>query len=93
MNNWGQRIVRISLYISMVNLIGITANSFISLPQVESVIGIAVFAVYLLFHFCAVQVSCPSNRLEELAFVFYTTYIKNRGQVTLISFSVLLRYS
>ena len=56
-------------------------------PQVESVIGIAVFAVYLLFHFCAVEVHCPSpsNRPEELAFVFYTTYIKNKGQTSLLS--------
>ena len=46
----------------------------------ESLIGIAVFAVYLLFHFCAVQVKCPDKRMEEVAFVFYTTYIKNKGQ-------------
>ena len=48
----------------------------------ESLIGIAVFAVYLLFHFCAVQVKCPGpdKRVEEVAFVFYTTYIKNKGQ-------------
>ena len=48
----------------------------------ESLIGIAVFAVYLLFHFCAVQVKCPGpdKRMEEVAFVFYTTYIKNKGQ-------------
>ena len=30
MNNWGQRIVKISLYTSMVNLIGITSDSIIS---------------------------------------------------------------
>jgi len=54
------RILKIALYFSMV----------------ESVLGIAVFAIYLLFHFCALQVSCPDSKAEEVAFVFYTTYVR-----------------
>ena len=42
-------------------------------------VGVAVFALYLLFHFCAIRVSCPTNKPEEVAFMFYTTYIKNTG--------------
>ena len=45
-------------------------------------VGVAVFALYLLFHFCAIRVSCPTNKPEEVAFMFYTTYIKNTGGCT-----------
>ena len=72
------RILKIALYFSMVS------RYLLDLPvifpaQAESVLGIAVFALYLLFHFCALQVSCPDNKAEEVAFVFFTTYIRNQG--------------
>ena len=35
--------------------------------------------MFSLFHFCAVTVSCPEGKLEQWAFVFYTTYVKQKG--------------
>ena len=47
--------------------------------QVESVIGVAVFTIFSLFHFCAIDVDCPDSKVEQYAFVFYTTYVKGKG--------------
>ena len=30
---------------------------------------------------CAIPVNCPNNKVEELAYVFYTTYVKEKGIV------------
>ena len=74
------RLLKIALFFSMVSSppFPLVIDLTVAL-QAESVVGVAVFAVYLLLHFCALQVSCPANRAEEVAFVFYTTYIKNTG--------------
>ena len=49
--------------------------------QVQSVLGVVIFLVFSLFHFCAISVSCPGpeNNLEQWAYVFYTTYVKQKG--------------
>ena len=76
------RLLKIALFFSMVSPPFVIDLTVIFAPQAESVVGVAVFAVYLLLHFCALQVRCPANRAEEVAFVFYTTYIKNTGGCT-----------
>ena len=48
-------------------------------PQVQSILSVIVFVTYSLFHFCAVSVSCPKTRVEKWAFLFYTTYVKEKG--------------
>ena len=52
--------------------------------QVESVLGVAVFTIFSLFHFCAIDVNCPESKIEQYAFVFYTTYVKGKGNVAVI---------
>ena len=47
--------------------------------QVQSVLGVVIFLVFSLFHFCVVTVSCPDNSFEQWAFLFYTTYVKQKG--------------
>ena len=53
--------------------------------QVQSVLGVVIFLVFSLFHFCAVTVKCPSenNHVEQWAYIFYTTYVKQKGMCTL----------
>ena len=52
--------------------------------QVQSVLGVVIFLVFSLFHFCAVTVKCPSenNHVEQWAYIFYTTYVKQKGMCT-----------
>lgn len=57
--------------------IGTTARIAFYSTLIESIIGVIFCALYILFHFCAISVSCPGNgKLDQVAFTFYTTYIK-----------------
>lgn len=51
---------------------------------VEAVLGVVVFTTYSLFHFCAIEVHCPQSKVEQFAFVFYTTYIKDKDSCKIV---------
>jgi len=59
--------------------IGTTVKIAFYSTLIESIIGVVLCALYVLFHFCAITVSCPgSSKVEQVAFVFYTTYINEK---------------
>ena len=53
------------------------------LSQGESILGVLLSGVYVLFYFCAASVSCPPvsteadplSSLQQVFFLFYTTYV------------------
>ena len=48
--------------------------------QIESIVGVILCALYVLFHFCTIPVHCPSTgKLDQVAYVFYTTYLRGKG--------------
>lgn len=53
----------------------------------EAIIGVIMCGVYILFYFCRITVACPSkdNNLEQVFFLFYTTYVKEKDNKCLVS--------
>merc|ERR1712106_644709 len=64
----------------MIFSIGTTVKIAFYSTLIESIIGVILCALYVLFHFCTITVSCPGKgKLQQVAFVFYTTYLREKG--------------
>merc|ERR1739838_784261 len=64
----------------MIFSIGTTGKIAFYSTLIESIIGVILCALYVLFHFCTITVSCPGKgKLQQVAFVFYTTYLREKG--------------
>jgi len=44
----------------------------------EAILGVIVFGFYTLVHFCGITIHCPKSKIEEWAYIFYTTYVKSK---------------
>jgi len=62
----------------MIPRIGTTISISFYSTLIQSIIGVVLCALYVLFHFCAITVSCPGedSHFKQVAFTFYTTYIR-----------------
>jgi len=59
--------------------ISTTARIAFYTTLIESILGVVVCAVYVLLHFCTIPIKCPgTSKLNQVAYVFYTTYLKEK---------------
>jgi len=71
----------------MILNISTTARIAFYSTLIESILGVVVCAVYVLLHFCTIPIKCPgtTSKLNQVAYVFYTTYLKEKDGCDVIT--------
>ena len=83
--------ILVSILVILISHILVTVIKSVILLQIESILGVVVCAVYVLLHFCTIPINCPgTSKLNQVAYVFYTTYLKEKGDHTCPNHTLIL---